>query len=205
MLMNYSVKIWLSFSKLILMDLLIFRRVQPPFILLKNTWRLFIRLHWTLMEYHPFGIEFWWITKEGSMSLTKYGNLQEKHQLFLFQSSRQCFISVLRNIDFLNWHWSYYSNFTFKLNLLHKITKYFLGINQHFLSSVFIVEKNHSYRNTCKPFINGTNGYMSSSENAAISLSPCQWTNFSFQETTSPFHLQRKLFWIKTCVWRSYL
>ncbi len=43
-----------SFSKLILMDLLIFCWVKPPFILLKNTWRLFIRLHWTLMEYHPF-------------------------------------------------------------------------------------------------------------------------------------------------------
>ncbi len=30
------------------------------------------------------------------------GKLQEKQQLFLFQSSRQCFISVLQNIDFLN-------------------------------------------------------------------------------------------------------
>ena len=37
---------------------------------------------------------------------------------------------------------------------------------------------------------------MLSSENAAIKLN-CQWTNFSFQETTSPFHLQRKLFWTK--------
>jgi hypothetical protein len=24
---------------------------------IENTWRLFIRLHWTLMEYHPFGMK----------------------------------------------------------------------------------------------------------------------------------------------------
>ncbi len=101
MLMNYSVKIWLSFSKLTLMDLFIFCRVQPPFILLKNIWRLCIRLHWTLMEYHAFGIKFWWITKERSMLLTKYGNLQVKHQLYLFQSSHQCFVSVFTEHRFL--------------------------------------------------------------------------------------------------------
>ncbi len=75
------------------------------------------------------------------MLLTNYGNFQWKHQLFLFQSSCQCFISVLRNIDFLNRHWSCCSNFTFKLNLLTKITRFFLGINQHFLSNVVVVEK----------------------------------------------------------------
>jgi hypothetical protein len=46
-----------------------------------------------------------------------------------FQSSRQCFISVFWNIDFLNQLWSCYSSFIFKLNLLHLITMYFLGIN----------------------------------------------------------------------------
>ncbi len=34
-------------------------------------------------------------------------------------------------------------------------------------------KKKYSYRNSYEPFIHGTNGYMSSSENAAISLS-CQ-------------------------------
>jgi hypothetical protein len=103
--------------------------------------KTFIRLYWTLMEYHPFGIKIFKLTKQGSMLLTNYGNLQGKHQLFLFQSSRQCFISVLWNIDFVNLLWSCYSNFTFKLNLLHMIIRYFLGMNQHFLSNVFVVAK----------------------------------------------------------------
>ncbi len=59
--------------------------------------------------------------KQWSLLLKKYGNLQGKEQLFLFQSSRQCFISVLQNIDFLNQLWSCYSSFTFKLNLLYLI------------------------------------------------------------------------------------
>ncbi len=46
--------------------------------------KTFLRLHWTLMEYHPFGIKFFKLTKQGSMLLTNYGNLQGKHQLFLF-------------------------------------------------------------------------------------------------------------------------
>ncbi len=58
MLMNYSVNTWLSFFKLTLMDHSIFCWVQPPFILLKNTWKLSIHLYWTLMEYHSFGIKF---------------------------------------------------------------------------------------------------------------------------------------------------
>jgi hypothetical protein len=64
-----------------------------------------------------------------------------KQQLSLFQSSRQCFISVLWNIDFLNQLWSCYSSFTFKSNLLHMIIRYFLGINRSILSIVFIVGK----------------------------------------------------------------
>jgi hypothetical protein len=48
--------------------------------------------------------------KTRTMSLKKYGKLQGKQQLFLFQSSCQCFISVLRNIDFLNQLWSCYSS-----------------------------------------------------------------------------------------------
>ncbi len=204
MLMNYSVKIWLSFSKLTLMDLLIFHQVQPPFILLKNTWRLFIRLHWTLMEYHPFKIKFWQTTKERSMLLTKYGNLQGKHQLFLFQPSRQCFISVLRNIDFLNRHWSCYSNFTFKLNLLHKITKNFLGINQHFLSNVVIAEKKSFLQKHLQTF------YSWHQWLHVIIWKCCHQSLLSMNQLfflgkCSPFHLHRKLFCFKKCIWQCYL
>ena len=123
------------------------------------------------MEYHPFGIKFFKLTKQGSMLLTNYGNLQGNHQLFLFQSSRQCFISVLWNIDFLNLLWSCFSNFTSKLNLLQMIIRYFLGINQNSLSNVFVVGKKYSYGNTWETSIHGTYGYMPSSENVVINLS----------------------------------
>jgi hypothetical protein len=50
--------------------------------------------------------------------------------------------------------------------------KVFSGDQSTFSLKCFSLwKKNHSYRNTCKPFIHGTNGYMASSENAAISLS----------------------------------
>jgi hypothetical protein len=75
------------------------------------------------------------------MSLKKYGSLQGKQQLFHFQSSRQYFISVSWNIDFLNQLWTCYGSFTFKLNLLHMIIRYFLGINGNSLSIVFVVGK----------------------------------------------------------------
>jgi hypothetical protein len=58
--------------------------------------------------------------------------------------------------------------FTFKLNLLHLIIRYFLGINPSFLSSVFVVEKNNSYRIDWESFIHGTHGHFSSSENIVI-------------------------------------
>ena len=115
--------------------------MQSPFSHLKNTWRLFILFHWTLIKYLPFGIKFFPIQNQVTLSLKKHGILQAKQQLFLFQSSRQCFISVLRNIDFLNQLWSCYSSFTFKSNLLHMIIRYFPGINQSSLSSVFVVGK----------------------------------------------------------------
>ena len=86
------------------------------------------------------------LQRQETMSLKKYGKLQGKQQLFLFQSSRQCFISIFWNIDFFNQLWSCYSSFIFKLNLLHLIIRYFLGINRSFLASVFVVEKNYSYR-----------------------------------------------------------
>ncbi len=82
-----------------------------------------------------------WNSKTMITVLRNYGNVQGKYQLFLFQSSCQCFISVLHNIDFLNHLWSCYSSFTFKLNLLHMIIRYFLGINPSSLSSVFVVGK----------------------------------------------------------------
>jgi hypothetical protein len=123
------------------------------------------------MEYHPFGIKFFKLTKQGSMLLTNYGNLQGKHKLFLFQSSRKCFISILQNIDFLNLLWSCYSNFTFKLNLLHMIITYFLGINQLFSQMFLLWQKRYSYGNAGETSIHGTYGYMSSSENVVINLS----------------------------------
>jgi hypothetical protein len=70
-----------------------------------------------------------------------YGNLQGKYLLFLFQSSRQCFIRVLRNTDFLNLLWSCSSNFTSKLNLLHMIIRYFHGINRIFSQKSLLWEK----------------------------------------------------------------
>ncbi len=103
--------------------------------------KTFIHLHWTLIKYLSFGIKFLPIQKQVTLSLKNYGNLQAKQQFFLFQSLRQCFISILWNINFLNQLWSCYSNFFFKLNLLHMIMRYFLGINRSSLSSVFIVEK----------------------------------------------------------------
>jgi hypothetical protein len=127
-----------------------------------------MHLYWKLIKYLPFGIKFFLIQRQETMSLKKYGILQGKHQLFLFQSSCPCFISVMRNIDFLNQLWSCYSSFTFKLNLLHLIIRYFLGINQSFLSIVFVVEKNNSYRIDWESFIHGTHGYFSSSENIVI-------------------------------------
>jgi hypothetical protein len=90
-----------------------------------------------------------------------------------FQSSRQCFISVFRNIDFLNQLWSCYSSFIFKSNLLHLIIRYFLGINLSFLSFVVVVEKYISYKIDWETSLHGTHGYLSSSENIVINLS-CQ-------------------------------
>jgi hypothetical protein len=49
----------------------------------------------------------------------------------------QCFLEH----RFFESTWNCYSSFIFKLNLLHLIIKYFLGINQSFLSFVFVVEK----------------------------------------------------------------
>ncbi len=138
------------------------------------------------------------------MSLKKYGNLQGKQHLFLFQSSRGCFISISRNMDFWNQLWCCYSSFTFKLNLLHMIIRYFLGINQSSLSIVFVVEKNNSYRINWETSIHGTHGYVSSSENIVINPS-CQWFTFNFHEYASPFHLHKKIFSIKNIVWQCYL
>ena len=135
--------------------------MQSPFSHLKNTWRLFICLHWTLIKYLPFGINFSLLKIQWTLLLRNYGNVQGKYQLFLFQSSCQCFISVLRNIDFLNQLWSCYSSFTFKLNLLHMIIRYFVGINQSFLSSVFVVGKIYSYRIAWETSIHCTHGYLS--------------------------------------------
>jgi hypothetical protein len=66
--------------------------------------------------------------KQWTLSQRKYGNLQAKQQLFLFQSSHQYFISVSRNIDFLNQLWNCYSSFNFKPNQLQKNIWCFLGI-----------------------------------------------------------------------------
>ena len=163
-----------------------------------------MRLHWTLIKYLPFGIKFFLIQRQETMSLKKYGKLQQKQQLFLFQSSCQCFISILWNIDFLNQLWSCYSSFTFKLNLLHMIVRYFLGINWSSLSIVFDVEKNNSCRIDWETSIHGTHGYFSSSENAVINLS-CQWFTFNFEECASPFHLHKNLFSLKKFGWQCYL
>ncbi len=94
-----------------------------------------------MIKYLPFGIKFFLFQKQWTLSLRKYGNLQAKQRLFLFQSSCQCFISVWRNIDFLNQLRSCYSSFNFKSNQLHMIIGYFLGINWSSVSSVFVVEK----------------------------------------------------------------
>jgi hypothetical protein len=159
-----------------------------------------MHLHWTLIKYLPFGIKFFVIKKQWSLLLKKYETVQGKYQLFLFQSSYQCLISVLRNIDFLNQLWSCYSSFTFKLNLLHMIIRYFMGINPSSLSQVSSLwEKNYSYRIAWETSIHGTHGYFSSSENVAINLS-CQRFTFSFEEYVSPFHLHEKLFSIKIIV-----
>jgi hypothetical protein len=64
--------------------------------------------------------------------------LASKATIILFQSSRQCFISILRNIDVLNQLWSCYSS---KPNQLHMIIRYFLGINQSSVSIIFVVKK----------------------------------------------------------------
>ncbi len=135
---------------------------------LEKYMKTFIPLHWILLKYLPFGIKFFLIQRQETMSLKKYGKLQGKQQLFLFQSSRQSFISVLRHRDFLNQLWSCYSSFTFKSNLLHLTIRYFLGINRSFLSFDFVVEKNNCYRINWESFIHGTHGYFSSSENIVI-------------------------------------
>ncbi len=51
--------------------------------------KTFICLHWTLIKYLPFVIKFFVIQKQWSLLLNKYGYLQGKQQLFLFQSTRQ--------------------------------------------------------------------------------------------------------------------
>jgi hypothetical protein len=79
--------------------------------------------------------------KQWTLSLMMYGDLQSKQQLFLFQSSHQCFISVSRNTDSLNQLGHCYSSFNFKQNQLHKIKNYFLVIYQSSVSSVFVMEK----------------------------------------------------------------
>ncbi len=76
--MSYSIKTRLSFFKLTLIDLKIFHWMQSSFSHLKNAWRLFIHLHWTLIKYLPFGIEFFVILKQWSLLLKKYGNVQGK-------------------------------------------------------------------------------------------------------------------------------
>ncbi len=141
MLMICSVKTWLSFFKLTLMDPLIFHSMQSPFSHLKILEDfLYASIgHWSNI-FH-LGTNFPKIQKQWSLSLRNYGNVQGKYQLFLFQSSCQCFISVLQNIDFLNQLRSCYSSFTFKLNLLHMIIRYFLGISPSSLSCVFVVRK----------------------------------------------------------------
>ncbi len=60
----FSIKTWLSFFKLTLMDPLIFCWMQSPFSHLKNIWRLSKCLPWTLIKYLPFGIKFFEIQKQ---------------------------------------------------------------------------------------------------------------------------------------------
>ncbi len=70
-----------------------------------------------------------------------YGDLQSMQQLFYFQSSHQCFISISRNTDSLNQLWNCYSSFIFKWNQFYKIINYFLVIYWSSVSSVVVVEK----------------------------------------------------------------
>jgi hypothetical protein len=90
MSMICSVKTWLSFFKVTLMDPLNFHWMQSPFSHLKNTWRLSIHLHWTLIKYLPFGIKFFEIQKQWSLLLRNYENVQGKYQLFFSIEWRYC-------------------------------------------------------------------------------------------------------------------
>ncbi len=108
---------------------------------LENTWRLFICLHWTLIKNLPFGINFFLMTKQLTLSLRKYGNLQAKQKTIPFLIFTSMFHHVSRNIGFLNQLWNCYNSFTFKPNQLHMIIMYFLGINWSSVSGVSVVEK----------------------------------------------------------------
>ncbi len=165
--------------------------MQSSFSHLKNTWRLFICLHWTLIKYLPFWIKFFVTQRQETMSLKKYGKLQGKQQLSLFQSSRQCFISVLWDIDFLNQLWSSYSNFPSSRILCTWLWGISWGSIEVFSQLSSLWKKNNSYRINWESFIHGTHGYISSSENIVIN-SFCQWFMFNFQEYASPFHLHKK-------------
>jgi hypothetical protein len=68
--------------------------------------------------------------KQWKLSLMINRDLQSQQQLFPFQSSHQCFISVSRNTDSLNQLWNCYSSYIFKQNQLHKILNYFQGMYQ---------------------------------------------------------------------------
>jgi hypothetical protein len=63
-----------------------------------------------------------------------------KATIIPFSIFTSIFHQQLRNIDFLNQLWSCYSSCSFKLKRSHMILRYFLGINQSCVSSVFVVE-----------------------------------------------------------------
>jgi hypothetical protein len=94
--------------------------------------------------------------------------IARKATIIPFSIFTSMFHQCSRNIDFLNQLWRCYSSFTFKSNLLNMIIRYFLGINQSFLSIIFVVENNNSYRFDWESFIHGTHGYFSSSEKIVI-------------------------------------
>jgi hypothetical protein len=173
--------------------------MQSPSSHLKNTWRFFICLLWTLIKYLPFGIKFFVIQKQWSLLLKKYGYLQGK-QNYSFSFFTSMFYQRFTEHRFLESTLELLQQFYLQVESIALDYKVFPRDQSKFsLNCIRCGKKNYSYRINWESFIHGTHGYFSSSENVFINPF-CQWFMFNFQEYASPFHIHENYSASKTLI-----
>ncbi len=170
---------------------------------LKNIWRLFTRLHWTLIKYLSFGIHFFLIQKQCTVT-EEIWESASKATIIPFSIFTPMFHQRFMEHRFLESTLELLQQFYLQVESIAHDYKVFPGDQSKFCLKCLCCEKNNPYRINWKTSIHCIHGYLSSSENIVVNPS-CQWFTFNFQEYASPFRPHKKIFSIKNIVWQCNL